>query len=413
MQPENNRTRDDEVTSEEKLWIIQYYCTKSLNVIKLADKRFTIIDVFGNACIPFDAQEEADLCRSIFEKARVRPILYGNRSLVREKSEWADTDIPYRIEEIYIARLPDFYRIWLCGSGDWMVFDRYSSSLPIFYLDFGYGTGSKVDFEKLHAIVVETINRGRLPFGKDLLFAHLMREQLGRICDDIVALIHRASRSLQEILRIQRQVIIESAMSLEQLQTTQVLQVNQSSQQIASLVTVACISLCTSLDLAAKLVYFVNENAIPPHKFRPAQGKHFEELKIIKAKGLPADVITKIQKSWEFQKPLKELIQFRHDLVHSTTALELERKLYVGIGSNEVDNLGLHYSFQPWRDTDETGQPHRSLGRDYFSSQNIDIEWALYVWLNAVIDGHINAGTQLLQFFETAIKTPTHRLSGT
>lgn len=74
------------------------------------------------------------------------------------------------------------------------------------------------------------------------------------------------------------------------------------------------------------------------------------------------------------------LIQMRHDLIHSTAALEME-KVYVGYGTGEVKDLPLHYSFIPWRDCTETGQPDRYLRRDDFASSGVDIEFQLPAWL--------------------------------
>jgi len=133
---------------------------------------------------------------------------------------------------------------------------------------------------------------------------------------------------------------------------------------------------------------------VPIDKFKSAQGKHFSDLNSIKENVLKKHEINTIKNIWDGLPSIKSLIQFRHDLIHNTSALELE-KLYVGRATEEIHSLPMHYSFQPWRDCDVSGQPIRYLGREYFVSSGIDFEKQLCDWLLDVIKGHLKIGENI------------------
>lgn len=388
----------------------EFYCTKGLDAYKVRQDTFVISDILGNSSLPFIARDHESLCSSLWSLARINPLMRGSGALLRRTHDIYDSAIPYECEEIYTARFPDYYRIWLCGLGDWSLFDSLLGFLPSAYLDYGYGDGGKEDLEQIHNATIQLIKAKKIPLTEEVLFSHLLCLQLKRICDDIIALLHRASIQFRLLLNTQRKAIVNSIPHLRSLETSELLHISPTSHATALCATNICISLCTSLDLASKLLWFINDNEIPTLQFHPARGKHFEELRMLRPKALPESTLTAIKESWSAKYALKELVQFRNDLVHTTTALELERKLYVGFGGDEIKNLFLHYSFQPWRDTNSSGQPDRFLGRDYFTAKNIDIELTLYRWINGVFDGHIETGKMVLSFLQK--QRPTHRLSG-
>ena len=112
------------------------------------------------------------------------------------------------------------------------------------------------------------------------------------------------------------------------------------------------------------------------------------------------ELVTKVIGQGKNERQFSSLTQLRHDLVHSTTILEME-KIYIGFQTEEVNELPLHYSYMPWRDCLDSGQPVRYLGRDYFTSQGVDVEWQLLAWIRSIIDYHLFVGEVLYRFMKS------------
>lgn len=218
-----------------------------------------------------------------------------------------------------------------------------------------------------------------------------------------MALLNRSIRSLLDFLIVQRATIAEENWAREHMDVSEIVHSGPKSYQAASLATICVISLCTSLDIMSKLIHFVNASSRPTEKFKSTQGKHFSDLYKTKANTLPQDFFKAITNKWEDLPGASSLIQFRHDLVHSTAALELE-KIYVGCQTGEINELPLHYAFVPWRDCNANGQPIRYLGREYFTSGGVDMESQLLCWTKSVISLHLYTGEQLLDFLKEQTK---------
>ena len=240
---------------------------------------------------------------------------------------------------------------------------------------------------------------GRIYITADYLGIYQHHIQLRRICSDIMALLHRSMRAFYNLLIQQRRIIQEEDWARERLQITEIVHTGPKSYDAASAATICAISLCTSLDLSSKLIHFLNRCARPAVRFRAAQGKHFSDLSNLRAETLPQHLVVQLKQRAAAITNVAALVQMRHDLIHSTTALELER-VFVGYETAQVNNLPLHYTELHWRDCDVDGQPERFLGRDYFTSKNTDMEAQLFHWIKAVSDYHIDVGAKLLAFFD-------------
>jgi len=202
---------------------------------------------------------------------------------------------------------------------------------------------------------------------------------------------NRSISSFADILRCQRTCIAKSHKAIEQLNSKEIIHHGHDSYQAASAVTSLVISLCSSLDLSAKLVQFINAVDGTNLAYKPARDKQYHEIRKIKPKMLSENVIKGIHRLQELNRAIPEIIQLRNDLIHSTSALELE-KIYVGIGTDEINELPLYYSAQYARDCLESGQPVRFLGRDYFVENKQDIEMKALSWINCVFEYHLKVG---------------------
>jgi len=288
-----------------------------------------------------------------------------------------------------------YYRIWQCGKSNYRIYDQMQRFIPIAYGECGYGSGDKQILEYIHQATLKLLENDNSFITKDFLNLKLMHIQIDRICQDLVSLLQRAINSYKSLLFCQRKVIKKQTERLSRLKTNEIISYGQI--DLSTSATIAVISLCTSLDLSSKLIYFLNNSQTPIKKFKSSQSKHFSDMESIKENVLSSDELNSIKNIWNKFPSIKSLIQFRHDLIHNTTSLELER-LYVGKGTEEICNLSMNYCFQPWRDCEENGQPLRYLGRNYFVGYNIDFEKQLCNWLTDVIQGHLEVGESLLSW---------------
>lgn len=382
---------------------INYYFfgTKGLNIRQINVNQYVIEDVFGVCSLPYEAENFSQLITQSYKIAKTIPLITKDDSLLFKGK--LDSNYLYELEKYYVARLCDSYRIWQCGKSNYMTYDRLTRFIPLGYVECGYGESSKDTLEFVHQSTLNSINKDESLITKDLLNLHLKHLEIRRICSDIVALLQRAFYSFKNLLDYQRKTIKERLFAINLLNTNEIIHQGENTYYISTATTIAVISLCTSLDISTRLIDFVNNSTTPIKNFKPSQGKQFKDLSSIKGNMLSNDELSDIKKIWDEFPSIKSLIQFRHDLIHETTALEVE-KIYIGIGTEEICSLPMHYCFQPWRDCDNNGQPFRYLGRKYFISKDINLEKQVCDWITDIIQGHLAVGKKLVDWMNNQIE---------
>ncbi len=379
---------------------MRYLTSKGLIARNVGGERYVLEDVFGVCTTPFLAKDIEELSATISTLARVS-ILCSEECLNPMASpEFANW---FELENFYVSKISDHYRYWQVGRNLVETYDGVSAMLPIAYFETGFGSGSKDVLEFIDKHISTAAINSTVPFTPSCIAIRLSHIQIERMCSDLMALLNRSIRSLLDFLIVQRATIAEENWAREHMDVSEIVHSGPKSYQAASLATICVISLCTSLDIMSKLIHFVNASSRPTEKFKSTQGKHFSDLYKTKANTLPQDFFKAITNKWEDLPGASSLIQFRHDLVHSTAALELE-KIYVGCQTGEINELPLHYAFVPWRDCNANGQPIRYLGREYFTSGGVDMESQLLCWTKSVISLHLYTGEQLLDFLKEQTK---------
>lgn len=379
---------------------MRYLTSKGLFARNIGGKRYVLEDVFGVCTLPFLAKDIDELSAAINAISRASIICseeYLNPMSSPGFVNW------FELENFYVAKIPDYYRYWQVGRNLVKIYDGLSAMLPIAYSETGFGDGSKEVLEFIDKSTYFAANNSTAPYTSSLIAIRLSHIQVGRMCSDLMALLNRSVRSFLDFMLVQRATVVEEDWAREHMKASEIVHSGPKSYQAASLATICVISLCTSLDILSKLIHFFNNSSLPVEKFKPAQGKHFSDLFKTKGRTLPDDFFKAILNKWESLPGGASLIQFRHDLVHSTAALELE-KIYVGCETGEINELPLHYAFMPWRDCNANGQPIRYLGREYFTSKGVDMELQLLCWMKNVISLHLYAGEQLLDFLKERTK---------
>lgn len=373
---------------------MRYLTTKGLFVRALGGERYVLEDVFGVCTIPFLAKDIEDVSRAAYSLARVSIICREDNLSSMSSPEFVNW---FDLEKFYVAKVPDHYRCWQVGRKLVATYDSVSAMLPIAYFESGFGSGSKDILEYIDKKICAAAMASSTPYTTSCITIRLSHLQIERMCSDLMSLLNRSTRSLLDFLIIQRQITVEENWAREHMDVQEIVHTGPKSYQAASLATICVISLCTSLDILSKLIHFLNNCSRPTKKFKPSQGKVFSDLYKAKGSTLPQELFDRILDKWKGLPGSLSLIQFRHDLVHNTAALELE-KVYVGSQTGEINDLPLHYSFVPWRDCNTDGQPVRYLGREYFTSEGIDMESQLLCWTKSVSFLHLYAGEQLLNF---------------
>lgn len=373
---------------------MRYLTTKGLFARALGEGRYVLEDVFGVCTMPFFAVDIAEVSKIVNSIARVSIICSEDdlNSMASPKFvNW------FQLEKYYVAGISDHYRYWQVGRNLVATYDKFSAMLPIAYFESGFGSGSKDSLEYIDKKISTTAKNLLTPYTQNCIAIRLSHTQIQRMCSDLMSLLHRSTRSLLDFLTTQRKTIAEESWSREHMKVREIVHSGPKSYHAASLATMCVISLCTSLDILSKLIHCLNNSPRPTEKFRSNQGKHFSDLFKLKGNTLPQVLIDGILEKWKCLPGALSLIQFRHDLVHSTAALELE-KIYVGCQTGEINDLPLHYCFVPWRDCNTQGQPMRYLGREYFTSEGTDLESQLLCWTKSVVSLHLYAGEQMLNF---------------
>lgn len=391
-----------------------FLCSKGLDVREVERGRFVIVDALGARSELFGADGHQEMLVELRQRANVLPLTHVDGSLLLATGHELDgATIPWSLEEPYVARIPDSYRIWLAGRGDHQLFDAKRNLLPLAYFEAGFGTGAREVFEEIHTEMMrkkESPEAVAIP--REMLMAFLQHVQLQRLCDDQLALVDRAVKAFQRVLFLMREAVRRNANAIEQLQASEIEHAGPLAAEIATYVTVAVISVVSSMDLMTRFVSFVNDTDLPSAKFRPTGTTYYADLSTLRAKTLPLDVLDRIRQAWSSRPSLLGLVQFRHDLIHSTTALEIERKVYIGIGTPQVNSLSLHYAQIPARDCADNGQPLRFLGREYFTAQGRNMDEVLQAWLVDAVEAHGVTAREVRAFIDAARATATHTLPG-
>jgi len=265
---------------------------------------------------------------------------------------------------------------------------------PVGYLECGYGDGSKRTLEYIHNEFIKRCTDDYFPVRKQDLELFLITNQVKRICNDIMSLVSRSISAYTDLLKSHRKCIAKSFQAIEQLRSDEIIHRGNDSYKAASAVTSLVISICSSLDLSAKLIGYINSIDDSNILYKQARDKQYHEIRKIKPKFIPPRSLKYFVKIQEASNVIPEIIQFRNDLIHSTSAIELE-KIYVGISTDEINDMPLYYSAQYARDCIDSGQPVRFLGRDYFVEGKEDIEVKTLDWINGVFEYHIKVGQHI------------------
>lgn len=367
-----------------------YFTSKGLFVRSIDIDKYVIEDIFGTCSIPFNSSKER-LDENLKQIANIKKLVTfrGNSELPNlTEFNWSDLEY-YYVAHIHYALLNS-----ILEQSDKKKFKLKMALFPLAYTECGYGDGSKEALELIHNKFKEYCSTDDSPVSDQDLYVFLITTQVERICSDIMSLLNRAITAYSNLLNTQRICIEKSRTALTQLKTSEIVHCGNYSYQSATEITALVISLCSSLDLSAKLIQYINSIAPDNLAFKAARDNQHHEVKKITSKFFPAQFIDNIVQLQAKVGNLPELTQFRNDLIHSTSAIELE-KIFVGIGSSEINDLPLYYSAQYSRDCLDSGQPHRFLGRNYFTDGQFDIEVKALSWLNTVIHYQLEVGRKI------------------
>ena len=366
---------------------MHYFASKGLFIKKIDDTSYIIEDVFGNKTSPFISKEE-DLDQVTQTMANIQKLV--KVGITSEFPDYSDFEWD-KLEYYYIAHIHYALLGCLLNNNEKERYHKIISLFPIAYLECGYGDGSKSILENIHQEFLKQCNHEKSIIREHDLDIYLITQQVSRICNDITSLLQRSITAYCELLHAHRKSIIKSYQAIEQLETTEIIHTGINSYKSASAITSLVISICTSLDLSAKLIQFINSLDPSNIKYKGARDKQYHEIKKIKSNFISSRTFQSIIQAQEANSKIPEIIQFRNDFIHSTSAIELE-KIYVGLGTDEINKIPLYYSAQYARDCLESGQPIRFLSRDYFVEEKNDIEVKALDWLHSIFNYHIEIG---------------------
>jgi len=364
-----------------------YFTSKGLFVKSIAKDRYVIEDIFGTCSMPFKTTQD-----------KLNDVLKNNWNIQKLVSLGVTNNFPdlsdfdwQTLEYYYVAHIHHSFLNSILNSVEKDRFQSIVGMFPLAYSECGYGEGSKETFELIHNQFNQSCSGEAIPVSEIDLNVYLITKQVSRICSDIMSLLNRAITGYSKLLMAQRDCINDSHMALSQMNVSEIVHSGKYSYQVATEITALVISLCSSLDLSAKLIQYINSIKPDTLSFKGARDKQHHEVKRISPAFFPIEFIQGITQLQSSFIELPELIQFRNDLIHSTSAIELE-KIFVGLGHKEINDLPLFYSAQYSRDCLDNGQPHRFLGRDYFTSRLQDIEVKALSWVNTVIGYQVEVG---------------------
>lgn len=371
------------------------FASRGLFIVPISDKEYVVQDVIGHSSMPFPRTSQELLAAEVLKNFGVRPLvptLEASKMPSKSAFQWG------QLEHWYVAHLDYALTRWLCGD---KVDSFYQTSywMPIAYLEVGYGEGDRQVLEIIDKTVRQSIKEGKLPLSDEHLETWLVIHQFNRACSELMSLLHRATDSFVDLLLFQRDCVPEAVPALAQFGANEVCHRGRDSHRASTAATMTVVSLCTSLDIQSKLLHYLDQIDRGSIKFRPARGRHFSDLEKLKPRRMPVALKDDLLAGAN-SASIKEMIQFRHDIVHSTSAIELE-KIYVGFGTREVNEMPLHYCSQRWRDCVD-GQPERYLGRDYFTGQRVDIECRIYSWIMEVLNLHLASAARIHEYLSSS-----------
>ena len=366
--------------------ISRFLCSKGIDAVRENEHDFVLEDPLGRRSAAVHATSVNELSDKLYTLASVRPLAAIDGRALELIYALPNSANLRTLDDTYLT-LPDACRAWFVQQ-DQMLWGIGWSVLPTAYLDCGYGAGSSRILEMIHRETLKTADSKASPVSREMVFGQMYHRSLERICDDIRALISRAFLYFHRLLDTHRAGVVKAAPQLVLLDSKEVIQRDDLGTDTSTYLTGAILSLSTSLDLSAKLVAYVNELVLPLASLQTPRGLIFSDLGAIKPRRLSAKTLQHIRDVWSGRTSIVALIQARHDLIHGTTALELERHFYVGTQTPVINGLPLHYCQQLWRDTEPSGQPVRCLGRDFFTDQVLNVEEVLAHWIVQVLDGH-------------------------
>ena len=369
---------------------MKYFASKGLFIREVNNNSYVIEDVLGNSSLPFTSIEE-DLNEVTKSLANVQKL-----TTVSLTSEFPDySDFRWNEFEVhYLIKIDQALLDCLFNPDEKEYYQQIISLLPIGYLECGYGHGSKYILELIHQNSLKRYKEENSLIQENDLNIYLVSNQVQRICDDIISLMKRSITAYVSLLNSHRSSIVKSHTAIHQLGSNEIIHRGIDTYNSASAVTSLVISLCSSLDLSAKLIQFINSINPLNIVYKGVRDKQYHEINRLKPNFLSVNILNSIMQLQNNNIQILELIQFRNDLIHSTSAIELE-KIYVGFKTEEIKKQPLYYSAQYARDTLDSGQPVRFLGRDYFIEEKIDIEVKVLEWIHSVLDYHIEVGGYL------------------
>ncbi len=378
---------------------MMYFANKGLFIREIYDDLYVIQDALGTCSMPFKANKR-NLDEKTIAIANVHKLV--TTEISSEFPNYSDFKWD-ELEKYYCCHLDNSFLACLVNKDE---LKRYWSTLnyiPIAYLECGYGDGSKSVLEHIHTNIQKLCKNDDFLIRKSDLELFLVNNQVKRICKDIMSLISRSLAAYTELLINHRRCIYKSFQAIEQLNSKEIIHRGQDTYKAASDVTSLVISLCSSLDLSAKLVQYINSINTSDISFKTAKDKQYHEVKKISPNFLPKEVLDNILSFQRLNNNFSEIIQLRNDLIHSTSAIELE-KIYVGSETSEINNMPLLYSAQYARDCLDSGQPIRFLGRDYFVEEKVDIDVKTLSWIHKIFGYHISVAKEIHCYLKTQRK---------
>ncbi|MFT7412576.1 MAG: hypothetical protein ACI9J4_000938 [Paraglaciecola sp.] len=375
------------------------FTSKGLFVRKIDANRYIIEDIFGTCSMPFYSTEDKldENLKQIANIQKLAPLSISDTYPDLSDFNWQN------LEYYYVAHIHYSFLNSILNQSNKAKYQSIMDLFPLGYSDCGYGEGSKQTLELVHNSFKTSCLAADSPVSEEDLTVYLVTQQVSRICSDIMSLLNRAMTAYSNLLIAQRDCINDSHTAISQLGVHEVVHNGKNSYRVATEITTLVISLCSSLDLSAKLIEYLNSIKLDNLIFKGARDKQHHDVRKIRSNFLPEKLISDITQLQSTFNIFPELVQFRNDLIHSTSAIELE-KIYVGFAYTEINHLPLYYSAQYSRDCLDTGQPHRFLGRDFFSGEQIDIEVKTLSWLNTVVNYQIEVG-KIIHTYLVSTKT--------
>ncbi|WP_440463716.1 hypothetical protein [Psychrobacter sp. ASPA161_6] len=386
---------------------MKYFASKGLFIREVSNNTYVIEDVLGNSSSHFTSSEE-DLDSTTSSLANIKRLIKASTFTDFESPDFSDFGWN-KLERYYITQIDNSLLDSLLNSEEKNRYHRISVTFPIGYIDTSYTDASKETLEFMHNNFLKQCNTENSIVVEEDLNIFLVINQVSRICNDIMSLMQRSITYYVGLLDSQRNCIIKSHKlihqfgEIDEFSTAEIIYRGSDSYSIASAVTSLVISLCSSLDLSAKLIHFINNINSSKIEYKKVWDKQYHEVKKLKPNFISGQVLDNIVQLQNTSNQIPELTQFRNDLIHSSSAIELER-IYVGFETEEIKKLPLYYSAQYARDTVDSGQPVRFLGRNYFTKEKVDIEIKALEWIQSVLDYHVKVGDHTNSYLKSLKK---------